>query len=104
MTGAPWLTTQPTGTETGPKLKLLCRAERASVADLYLVTVTDDLVGELQVESWDPANTTLLSFSQWKSRQEAMLLMRPFAWLRGSNGSAVLVVNAGKCEWTVRRW
>jgi hypothetical protein len=25
--------------------------------------------------------------------------MRPFAWLRGSNGSAVLVVIAGKCEW-----
>jgi hypothetical protein len=71
---------------------------------LYLVTVTERLVGELQMDSWGASRTTLVSFSKWRSRYEVMLLMRPFAWLRGSKGSAVLVVNAGKCEWNVTKW
>ena len=39
---------------------------------------------------------TLISFSKWRSRQEVMLVMQPFAWLRGSTGSAVLVARGGK--------
>ena len=104
MTGAAWTTSELSEVNHARKLKLLCRATRTSFADLYLVTVTEKLVGELQPDSWDTSRTALLSFSKWRSRQEVMLLMPPFAWLRGRNGSAVLVVNNGKTEWNVRSW
>ena len=104
MTGAVWTASQLIEVGHARKLALQCRASRTAVADLYLVTVTERLVGELQMDSWDASRTALVSFSKWRSRHEVMLLMRPFAWLRGSKGSAVLVANAGKCEWDVTRW
>jgi hypothetical protein len=56
------------------------------------------------MDSWDASRTTLVSFSKWRSRQELMLVMQPFAWLRGSKGSAVLAVSEGKCNLNVTRW
>ena len=56
------------------------------------------------MDSWDASRTALVSFSKRGSQQEIMLLMRPFAWLRGSIGSAVLTVQDGKCNWNVSRW
>ncbi len=104
LTGAAWTTSELIQVNHARKLALLCRAARALVADLYLVTVTDRLIGELRIGGWDATQTTLVSFSKWRSRQEVMLLVRPFAWLSGSDGSAVLAVNNGRCEWTVTRW
>jgi hypothetical protein len=104
IAGTKWVAGDLIATNHSRKLALLCRASRASVADLYLVTITESLVGDLQMDSWDASRTTLISFSKWRSRQELMLVVQPFAWLRGSNGSAVLVVNEGKCDWKVTRW
>lgn len=104
MTGATWATSEPLEVNHARKLKLLCRASRASVPESYLVTVTENLVGELQPDSWDASLATLLSFSKWRSRQEVMLLMQPFAWLRGSAASAVFCVRDGACSWTITKW
>ena len=104
IAGAKWFAGELTATNHARKLALLCRASRDSVADLYVVTVTDSLVGELQMDSWDASRTMLVSYSKWRSRQELMLVMQPFAWLRGSNASAVLAVSEGKCGWNVTRW
>jgi len=99
-----WVTSQLEETKGGRKLTLHARAPRNATADLYLVAVTEELVGELQLDSWDPSTTALISFSGWRSRQEVMLLMRPFAWLRGATGSAVLSVGGVNCDWNVTRW
>lgn len=104
ITGASWTATGSAGLDHVRKLGLLCRAPQGVTPALYLVTVSESLVGPLEHDSFDVARTALISFSKWRSRQEVMLLMQPFAWLRGSAGSAVLVVNAGSCEWEVTRW
>ena len=104
ITGGVWTTTELIDVNDVRKLAVLCRASRAAVADWHLVTITESLVGELQMDSWDASRTALVSFSKRRSQQEIMLLMQPFAWLRGSIGSAVLTVQDGKCNWNVSRW
>jgi hypothetical protein len=104
LTGAAWTATDLVEVNRCRKLALLCRTSRASTAELFIVTVTENLVGELGMDSWDSTNTTLISFSRWRSRQEVMLAMHPFAWLRGATGSAVLVASGGRCDWKVTRW
>ena len=102
--GASWTASRLVDLKHARKLALLCRAPRVSTPELYLVTVSESLVGQLELDSFDDSRTALISFSKWRSRQEVMLLMQPFAWLRGSSGSAVLAVHAGRCAWEVARW
>lgn len=104
ITGASWTATGSAGLNHVRKLALMCRAPQGVTPALYLVTVSESLVGQLDQDSFDLSRTALVSFSRWRSRQEVMLLMHSFAWLRGSEGSAVLVVHDGKCEWEVTRW
>ena len=104
ITGVSWSASGSAGLDHVRKLALMCRAPQGVTPALYLVTVSESLVGQLDQESFDVSRTALISFSKWRSRQEVMLLMQPFAWLRGSEGSAVLVANAGKCDWEVTRW
>lgn len=104
LVGAAWTADGLVDVSHTRKLALLCRAPLTATPELYLVTVTEDLVGLLEQDSFDALGTALMSFSAWRSRQEVMFLMRPFSWLRGSKGSAVLVVNGGKCDWNVTRW
>ncbi len=104
LTGVAWTASDVVEVNRCRKLALLCPASRATIAELYIVTVTDTLVGELQMDSWDASRATLISFSKWRSRQEVMLAMQPFAWLRGSSGSAVLVASGDGCDWRVTRW
>ena len=104
LTGVAWAASDVGDANYCRKLALLCRASRAAIAEYYVVTVTERLVGELGMDSWDAYKATVISFSKWRFRQEVMLMMQPFAWLRGSTGSAVLVVGDGKCDWKVKRW
>jgi hypothetical protein len=104
IAGGTWITGELVDGSAARKLAPLCRASRATVPDFYLVTVTEGLIGELEMDSWDASLTALISFSERGSHQEVMLLMRPFAWLRGSAGCAVLTVRDGKCDWKVTRW
>ncbi len=104
LTGAAWTATDLVEVNRCRKLALLCRASRAAAAELFIVTVTESLVGELGMDSWDGSRSALISFSKWRCRQEVMLAMQPFAWLRGSAGSAVLIASGHKCDWKVTRW
>jgi hypothetical protein len=50
----------------------------------YLVTVTDTEVGRMSDGvSWNVDEVELISMSEGRSGQEVMLLMSPFAWVRG---------------------
>jgi hypothetical protein len=52
ITGGAWTATELIDFNDVRKLALLCRASRAAVADWHLVTITESLVGELQMDSW----------------------------------------------------
>ena len=80
------------------------RASRASCADWYLVSLTEEIVGALDCSSCDATSSHLLSLSSWKTKQEALLLVRRHGWVRGTLGSAVLTPDGPHGDWTVNRW
>jgi len=57
--------------------------------DCFLEIVTQDHVGRFDVgaEAWKSDDALLLSFSEWRDQQEAMLLMPAHAWLRSVLGT-----------------
>lgn len=85
-----WVTTNLEERTAGRQVQLLVRARRGTPPDWILVTVSEQLVGRLTEDSWDRTETQIVSFSEFQWRQEVMLLMHPFGWLRGSAGAAVL--------------
>jgi len=60
--------------------------------DYYLVVVRACEIGHLEVGSpaWRSEGTLLISFSECREQQEAMLLMPPGSWLRTAVGQFVL--------------
>lgn len=86
------------------KLNLERRAPRGSHPDWYAVRVTEELVGALDENSWQPEAITVVSFSTWRTRQECLLLARRHAWIRGAGGSAVLTPLSANGDWVVTRW
>ena len=55
--------------------------------DYLLVVVRSCELGRLDLTtSWRDSNTVLISFSEANEQQEAMLLMRPDAWIRSNLG------------------
>ncbi len=68
------------------------------VPDLYLVSIRDDVTGWIVRDgaTWKADECLLISFSESDLHQEAMLLMPPFSWLRGSNGVFVLRPDANR--------
>lgn len=56
--------------------------------DYFLVVVKSAEVGRLDLGSaaWRSENTLLISFSECRDQQEAMLLMPPDSWLRTDRG------------------
>ena len=85
-------------------LQLIVRAPATSIPTLYLVTVTETLIGRLSHDGWDAGETQLVSHSHWSQRQEIMLLMRPFGWLKGELGTATLVSIGRGFEWRTAQW
>lgn len=79
-------------------------AARREVPDLFVVTISEQLVGALAAGSIASAHVRLISLSQLGTRQEAMLLVRRFASVPGENSSAVFA--PGQCDdpWKVQRW
>ena len=80
------------------------RASHRTSADWYLVSVTEQMIGSFDEASWDPQGTQLISLSHWKSAQQALLLARRDAWLRGSAGTAVFTPNSAAGDWAIRTW
>ena len=65
---------------------LLPRRPRRS--DYYLFRVTSDITGELDIDrsGWKSDSVILLSLSQFREQQEAMLLVPVHGWVRGGLG------------------
>ena len=104
LSGSCWQAS-PLGEHLGiRKLALQRRVRRNSTPDWYLVAVTEQLVGALDNGSWDPIDSLLVSFSEWKTKQEVLLLIRRHGWLRGRLGSAVLTPGGPDGNWNVKGW
>ena len=104
LSGSCW-NASPLGEPSGiRKLALQRRVRRNSLPDWYLVSVTEQLVGTLDDASWDPKGSLLVSFSEWKARQEALLLIGCHGWLRGRLGSALLTPGKPDGDWDVKGW
>jgi hypothetical protein len=105
ITPSLWVTSGLNEHGNSRKLQLIVRAPTACAPDRYLVTITETLVGHVDDRAWETEQTQLVSHSEWKGRQELMLLMRPFGWIRGAGGTAVLIVDdKNRCSWSVNPW
>jgi len=71
--------------------------------DAFLVVVRPELNGVLAIGSsdWRSTDTWLISFSEGGDRQEAMLLMPLYSWLRTELGQFVLEPGIRR-SWTAR--
>jgi hypothetical protein len=81
-----------TGTITHDRAALLLHhmSDRPVSPDYFLFTVTGKRTGVLPIDDdWRSDNVLLLSLSQLKGAQEAMLLMPPHSWIRGELGRFV---------------
>jgi hypothetical protein len=68
--------------------RLLARGERP---DVYLVTVTANETGGIDTGvAWHHGEVSVLSFSECRGQQEAMLVMPPFTWIQGAVGTLFL--------------
>lgn len=68
--------------------------------EYYLVVVTHIETGYVVVgcERWKSENSLLISLSEWREQQEAMLLMPAHGWFRSRLGTFVLEPDA-KAPW-----
>ena len=59
--------------------------------DFYLFAVASERTGELRIDDsgWKSDGVVLLSLSQFREQQEAMLLMPAHSWIRGGLGRLV---------------
>ena len=64
--------------------------------DCFLVSVRSQEHGHVHVgtEGWKSEKSFLISFSEWRDRQEAMLLMPCGNWVRTELGRVVLMADA----------
>ena len=70
--------------------RLLATPERP---DAYLVTVTAEHTGTIDTHEampWVHADVQVISFSECRERQEVMLVMPAYAWIRGKMGTFFL--------------
>jgi hypothetical protein len=76
----------------GRSLLLHHLSKRPATPDYYLFAVTSDRTGELQIDGsgWKSDGVVLVSLSEVRDQQEAMLLMLPHSWIRGGLGRFVV--------------
>jgi len=74
--------------------KLICfhLASKPEPPDFFLFAVTSNATGLLRIDSehWKSSGVLLLSLSQFMDSQEAILLMPPHSWIRGSLGTFIV--------------
>ncbi len=81
--------------------RLLPKPERP---DAYLVTLTEEQTGGVDAHSaspWSHADAQMISFSECGERQEVMLVMPPYTWIRAGLGTFFLEPQRGK-PWQAR--
>lgn len=90
--------------EGSPKVLFKMRLHRPAKPDAYLVTITADQSGGINKDSsadWLHPHAKLISFSECRDQQEVMLILPPFAWIRGGLGTFFLEPDAQK-PWKAR--
>jgi hypothetical protein len=56
--------------------------------DMYLVTIGSKDIGPIvRSGAWASSDVQVVSFSEGNGKQEVMLMMPAFAWVRGSSGT-----------------
>jgi len=104
LCGSKWIAT-PLGEYAGVRsMQLLRIASRRASAEWFVVTVSEELVGTLGPSSWSEDSTRVISVSESGSRQQVMLLTKPFSYLHGTAGTAVFHPEHLASPWTVNRW
>ena len=104
LCGSNWNATQLGEYEGVRTLHMLRVTNRRENAEWHLVTVSEQLLGALGPGSLSDELTRLISFSEWGSRQQVMLLTKPFSYLRGTAGTAVFHPAQLEHPWNVHRW
>ena len=99
-----WITSELTEHAGIRKLQLIVRAPAAAVAEFCLVTISEAFVGPPNNDGWDAGETQVVSHSRWNGRQEIMLLMRPFGWIKSERATATLIPSARGFDWRVAQW
>ena len=57
-------------------------------SDMYLVTIGSEQIGDIvRSGAWASSDVQVVSFSEGNGKQEVMLMMPSFAWVRGSSGT-----------------
>jgi hypothetical protein len=85
-------------------VRLIRPASRKRAPEFCLVSVTDQVVGRFAPEDCDPLQSQIISFSAHRDRFEAVLLAKPFAWIKGDRGSATLCPAGHSYYWHVKAW
>ena len=79
------------------KLFLKSLMPSATRPDMYLVTIGFEDIGSIvRSGAWASSDVQVVSFSEGNGKQEVMLLMPAFAWVRGSGGTIVYRPNSGR--------
>ena len=103
--GRSWIAGEIAQSATGRTLRIACPAPSDAEVNWHLAMVRQELVGIVPADGVDPMNIVILSASQRKAKQELLLLVKPFAWITGPAGSAIIGVNErGIGRGSVRRW
>lgn len=99
-----WVTSEMSQYKGIPRIHLQHRTRASNVPEWYLVVVTKALIGQFRECFFRAGETSVVSYSVWKDRQEAMLLMRAFACLKGERGAATLIPQTRGCVWRTAEW
>jgi hypothetical protein len=85
-------------------VRLVRPASRQCTPEVCLVRVTDQVVGRFEPEDCDPLQSQIISFSAYRDQLEAVMLAKPFTWIKGSRGSATLCPTGSSFRWQVKGW
>ncbi len=77
---------------------------RKSVPNYSLVCISSQMIGTFTTADLENQSLKLISFSSYKNCAEALMLMRPFGWVRGSRGSVTLIRVESSFRLRLLRW
>lgn len=88
----------------GRFMKLVSRSPRLSVPEYSLVCATSGIIGRFTAGDIDQQSSEVVSLSSYRDSVEALLLMRPYSWVRGTHGSLTLLPHGLSFNLRLARW
>ena len=91
--GKTFFCSDPVSAHGGNRVLFVRRAPKTTPPDCYLVVVSSERFGifDFDYPCWRSESTQLISVSQLRKQQEAMLLMKDGDWVRNSLGTWRLI-------------